>query len=126
MMKGYYCPFEDRNELFNELRNIFNEDWYAMTLGAGASVIAPYVKSTDTHMYILDEKIVISVLKLTPVEFGGNVYLIEPPDEGYLMNMQSKDGLKIVSNIQLYLDLYNYPKRGHEQANHLREKVLRI
>jgi len=77
-------------------------------------------------MYILDEKIVISVLKLTPVEFGGNVYLIEPPDEGYLMNMQSKDGLKIVSNIQLYLDLYNYPKRGHEQANHLREKVLRI
>jgi len=125
VMRGFYCPFEDRNELFNELRNI-NVDWYALTMGVGATVIAPFVRSTDTHMYIKDQEIMISILKLTPVEFGGNMYLIEPPDRGYMMNIQKKEGLKVVSNIQLYLDLYFYPKRGREQADYLRENVLRI
>jgi len=31
-----------------------------------------------------------------------------------------------VGNIQLYLDLINYPARGKEQAEILREKVIRF
>ena len=125
IMKGYYCPYEKRNDLFNKLRNI-NKEWYALTMGAGASVISPFVRSTDTHMYTRDKEIMITALDLTPVEFGGNVYLIDPPDEGYMRIIQRQDGLRIVSNIQLYLDLYFYPKRGQEQADYLRENVLEI
>jgi len=32
--------------------------------------------------------------------------------------------LRVVSDLQLYLDLYNYPVRGLEQAEHLYEKRL--
>jgi hypothetical protein len=33
--------------------------------------------------------------------------------------------LWVVSDLQLYLDLHNYPIRGMEQAEHLYEKRLR-
>jgi hypothetical protein len=29
-----------------------------------------------------------------------------------------------VSNVQLYVDLYNYPARGREQADFLRERKI--
>jgi hypothetical protein len=35
------------------------------------------------------------------------------------------DGIKIVNTIQLYLDLYKYPARGPEQAEYLREQVVK-
>jgi len=35
------------------------------------------------------------------------------------------DGLPVVSDIQLYLDLYGYPVRGREQAEHLFQKRLK-
>ena len=33
-------------------------------------------------------------------------------------------GHPVVSDVQLFLDLYNYPVRGREQAEHLLEHVL--
>ena len=38
---------------------------------------------------------------------------------------QEVNGLWVVSDIQLYLDLYNYPVRGLEQAQHIYEKRLK-
>ena len=32
---------------------------------------------------------------------------------------------RVVSDIQLYLDLYGYPVRGREQAEHLYDKRLK-
>lgn len=122
-MKGYYCPFEDRNELFNKLKQIKNQK-YALTMGAGASIIAPFVRTNDFHIYTPTPDLFIMLLELTEVEFGGNLYLIEPPDQGFLKYTQEKDQIKIVSNNQLYLDLYSYPKRGREQADFLRENIM--
>jgi hypothetical protein len=34
-------------------------------------------------------------------------------------------GLWVASDIQLYLDLYDYPVRGREQAEHLYDRRLR-
>ncbi|MFH1654449.1 MAG: hypothetical protein ABIE74_10425 [Pseudomonadota bacterium] len=58
------------------------------------------------------------------MELSGNINLFVPGDKRVLDDMQTVDGIKIVNNIQLYLDLYKYPARGREQAEHLREQVI--
>ena len=37
---------------------------------------------------------------------------------------QEAEGLSLVSDLQLYLDLYDYPLRGREQAERLFERRL--
>jgi uncharacterized protein YccT (UPF0319 family) len=55
-------------------------------------------------------------LQLKPIPKEGNVRLIVPYDEGVFYQVQRIEGVQIVSNIQLYVDLYNYPARGEEAS----------
>jgi hypothetical protein len=68
----------------------------------------------------------IPLLDLRPVESGSNVSIYIPYDEGVFYNVQEANGIKIVGNIQLYLDLYNYPARGREQAEFLRREEIKF
>ena len=121
---GYYCDMRDKQEVFRRLKNIPPGD-YALTLGAAASLVAPAVRSSDVYLYArADRSRIVERLDLKPVEFGGNVYLVDPPDEGVFMHSQEKDGMTLVSNLQLYLDLFNYPMRGREQAEAVRKLML--
>jgi len=122
---GYYSPIRNREMLYEKLRRSEGIE-YALTLGAAANLVAPFVRSTDNHIYSSSFEEMREVLELEPVEFGGNVYLIKPSDEGVLFDAQIIDGIRIVSNIQLYLDLYNYPARGKEQAEFLRERSMEM
>jgi len=98
---------------------------YALTLHSGASLVAPYVRFSDVHLYISGEvKPWIKRLDLRPAESGGTIHLISPYDEGVFYNKQEIDGAWIVGNIQLYLDLYRYPARGREQADFLRRQKI--
>jgi len=98
---------------------------YAFTLHAGASLVAPYVRFNDVHFYIGSApQVWADELDLHTVEFGGNVHLLRPYDEGVFYRLRSLQGMAIVGNIQLYLDLYRYPARGQEQAEFLREKEI--
>jgi len=123
---GYYSPIETREDLYKRLRRLSGSS-YALTLGAGASLAAPFVRSTDTHLYIdTDFEELRKALDLTPVEFGGNVYIVVPSDKGVLFDTQTINMVTVVSNLQLYLDLYNYPQRGREQADFLRGEKMKI
>ena len=123
---GYYCPLKDRECILDSLKTV-PKDFYALTLGAGVSLIAPFVRSTDLYLYIKENgSVIIKELKLTPTEFGGNIYLIESKDKGVFFDEQIINDLVVVSNLQLYLDLYNYPMRGKEQAEHLRETMMEV
>lgn len=123
---GYYCPLKDQKRILDNLKGLSGSD-YALTLGAGVSLVAPFVRSNDVYVYMRnDDAPIIQVLELTPVEFGGNVYLIQPVDPGVFIGTQRLNGMTVVSNLQLYLDLYQFPMRGREQANHLREKIMEI
>jgi len=122
---GFYSPFKDRSELFDRLRNC-TERRYALTMGSGASLVAPAVRSTDAYMYTDDVDRTAELLGLVPVEFGGNVYLSVPKDASVLRGAQSIDGLRVVSDLQLYLDLFKYPQRGREQADEIRSRFLRF
>ncbi|MDD1771930.1 MAG: hypothetical protein LUQ09_03335 [Methanomassiliicoccales archaeon] len=122
---GYYSPLKGYDQIFPRLRQLPGSD-YALTLGAAAQLVLPVVRSTDVYMYVQNCEAVKIALELESVEFGGNVYLITPKDEMVLKNAQVIDGIRTVSNLQLYLDLYNYPQRGREQADAIREKILGV
>lgn len=101
------------------------EAQHAFTLHAGASVVAPHVRFSDVHFYVEgDAQAWVDALDLHTVEFGGNVHLLHPYDEGVFYRLRRPDGVAVVGNIQLYLDLYRYPARGREQAEFLRDKVI--
>lgn len=102
---------------------------YALTRMCGSALVAPYVRYQMVDFYIPDEANLAywkKNLDLADVEVTGNINLVLPQNPRILNQLQSIKGYKVVNNIQLYLDLYKYPSRGREQAEHLREKVLKI
>jgi hypothetical protein len=97
----------------------------ALTLHSGAALVAPFVRSTDVHTYFLgDRERLVKALDLRPVESGGTVHLLEPYDEGVFYKIQTIRDIRVVCNTQLYLDLVNYPARGREQAQVIRQRKL--
>ncbi len=100
---------------------------YAFTLFSGASLIAPFVRSHQTFFYFTgNEDKLIKELELKQVTTGPNVLILIPYDEGVFYRTQKIRDKNVVSNIQLYLDLFNYKGRGKEQAEYLREKVIKF
>jgi hypothetical protein len=124
---SFYTPERDPARLMAEVKQVAEmlEERYAFTLHAGASLVAPYVRFNNVHFYTgSDPQPWVDALKLHTVEFGGNVHLLRPYDEGVFYRRRSIQGMTVVGNIQLYLDLYEYPARGQEQAEFLREKEI--
>jgi hypothetical protein len=103
---------------------------YAVTSFSGASLIAPFVRGVGTvAWYVRDASMVdswVRALDLRPVESGPNVLLLVPYDEGVFYKTQSVNGISVAGNIQLYLDLYNNPARGREQAEFLRQEKIKF
>jgi len=124
---SFHSPERDSARLMAEVKQAAERlgAKYAFTLHAGASLVAPYVRFNDIHFYIGSApQVWVDELGLHTVEFGGNVHLLQPYDEGVFYRLRSPQGMAIVGNIQLYLDLYRYPARGREQAEFLREKEI--
>ncbi len=95
---------------------------YAYTGFSGAAVGAPMVRYKVAMGYVdgrFDE--VATALDLKEVDSGANVILLDPYDEGAFYGAEERDGLNVVSPVQLYLDLKGYRGRGEEAA----EEVLR-
>ncbi len=99
---------------------------YAFTLFSGANRIAPFTRYNMASSYFsgnVDE--LKKTLDLKEVSSGANVIILKPYDDGIYYGVQEVRSLKVVSPVQLYLDLYNYKGRGREQAEFLREQVLK-
>jgi hypothetical protein len=72
-----------------------------------------------------DIKPLAARLNLKPADRSANVTLWKPYDESVLFAAKEIDGIKIVSPVQLYLALNNYPGRGKEAAEAILEEVIR-
>ena len=97
----------------------------ALTLHSGAALVAPFVRSTAVHAYVHgDVDDIAKALDLRPVDTGGNIHLLVPSDEGVFYHVQVIERIPVVCSTQLYLDLFNYPARGREQAEELRRQKL--
>lgn len=133
--KPYYTKFKHLPDFFRLLSRCPHER-YALTLHAGSSLVAPFVHYTDVHLYIQgDENEWVGMLELEPIEFGGTIHLLDIPDPEVLFDSQLFSGfdlftaeetnnIRVVSNLQLYLDLFTYPTRGREQAGFLRKEKI--
>jgi hypothetical protein len=128
-VQGFYSPlswkeYEERLVEYMSKRNI---DRYAFTLFSGAELISPFVKTRQIFFYFSgNREHLTKETELKPVTSGANIIILKPYDEGIYYGIQKVQKRNVVSNIQLYLDLYNYKGRGREQAEYLREKAIKF
>lgn len=103
---------------------------YVFTGHAGASLVDRYTVFDVADVYVRDLEDVASALAdlgARRVDRGGNVNMSVPyyRESAFYDRQMSRGGMKVASDLQLYLDLYDYPVRGREQAEHLYERRLR-
>jgi len=99
---------------------------YALTGHCGAWVVAPHVRPVIVEAYVVsreEAETVAKELQLRPIPKEGNLRFAIPYDVGVFYKTQIIDGVRIVSNVQLYVDLYNYPARGAEAARAVLELI---
>jgi len=120
----YYSS--DKN-ILKKFKRVLKEDQYALTLHTGANLITSFVRTEEIFIYMNLkewEKDVLDIrqkLDLKELVRGGNIHLIHPfYKNSVFFNTQKIKGHTVVSNLQLYLDLYNFQPRGREQAEYLR------
>ena len=102
---------------------------YALSVQAGASLVAPHAVYKEVHLYVENRQGIeyfIEKLDLRGAPQGANLVLMLPYyKHSVFYDSREINGLRVVSDIQLYLDLCNYPVRGREQAAYLFDKRLK-
>jgi Transcriptional regulator, AbiEi antitoxin, Type IV TA system len=130
-LSGYFCMAESVDDILHGFRslNLPSNVQYALSVQAGANQVAPYSNFKEVHVYANEAKdveVLEKGMNLKPAEQGGNLIIMRPYYRNSVFyGSRRVDGLRIVSDIQLYLDLHGYPLRGLEQAEHLLEKRIR-
>ena len=125
LIDTYYTP---DNEILKKVKAMLNPEHYALTLHTGANLITSYVKTEDIYIYLSlqdwQEKLIEirQQLDLKELVRGGNFYVVKPfYKTSIFINTQIIKGFTVVSNLQLYLDLYNFQPRGKEHAEFLKK-----
>ena len=97
-----------------------------LTAFSAAARLAPAVRYQRVAAYVREPmEAVAEKLDWKRVPSGSNVSLIEPYDEGVLMDSQDRDGIQVVSPLQAYLDLRGNVARGEEAAEAILREVLK-
>lgn len=127
---GYYSFEQDPERLARRVAELASaRGWrYAVTSFAAAARVAPFVHGIGALQWYVGEEASFAqwaqALDLRPVESGPNAVLLSPYDPGVFHGARDADGVRIVGNIQLYLDLAGDPARGREQAEFLRRERI--
>jgi hypothetical protein len=126
-IKNYYS-IDDVKNIEKKIADYceLNRIRYAFTLTSGASLVAPFLRYKRVFVYLSNsiEKVALA-LEWKEVPSGPNITILEPYDEGIFYGLQEINGMKVVSDVQLYLDLKGYRERGEEAAQFLIENRLR-
>ena len=126
-VKNYYS-LDDTKTIESNIINYCNTKKirYSFTLTSGASLAAPFLRYNRVFVYIPgDIEKIAKGLNFKEVSSGSNVSILKPYDEGVFYNTQVINGINVVNDIQLYLDLINYKERGEEAAKFLYEQRIR-
>ncbi len=96
----------------------------ALTMHAGANLIDNYVNYRGWHIYCRtahEQTALEKDLALTLVKSGaGDVILMQPYyRETISYGLRFLNGIPVVSDLQLYLDLFHFPVRGRETAERI-------
>ena len=128
---GYFFMATSSTDVLERLRGLEIPDNidYALSVQAGANLVAPYAVFKEVHIYVGNKKALAYFEKqfnLSEAEQGANLVLMLPYyKHSVFYDSRIVQKLRVVSDIQLYLDLHGYPVRGLEQAEHLFDKKLK-
>ena len=121
----YYSP--DKN-IMPKLKDYLKDKQYAFTLHSGGNLMTSFVVTDQVYVYFSSvrwKKELLDLrqqLDLKELVRGGNIHIIRPfYKNSAFYNTQAIKGYKVVSNLQLYLDLYNFKPRGKEHAEYLKQ-----
>ena len=127
----YFCLAKGPEDIMEKLRaaDVPEDIGYVLSLQAGANLVSPHSIYNEVHLYVSskdDIDFFSKELNLKQVERGANlIFLLPYYRQSVFFGKQKVKDLWVASNVQLYLDLYNYPVRGLEQAEHLYDRRLK-
>jgi len=128
--QAYYSFEQDPERLMARVSTVAAEKGlrYAVTSLAAASLVAPFVRGIGAVQWYIGEDASphewVGAMDLRPAEAGPNALLLAPHDPGVFVGTQTVNGITLVGNIQLYLDLWRSAGRGREQAEFLRQERI--
>jgi hypothetical protein len=128
-----YVRSKSAESLINLLRShpLAREKGWGLSLHAGAFLVAPYVQFREVHLYVEPlaqsfRRHLIQVLNAQEAAAEANLVLIDPfYKNSFLFEARVIRKVRVVSDLQLYLDLMCFPQRGKEQAEVILQRRLR-
>jgi hypothetical protein len=134
-MKSFVAPFDDAGELAGEAWHVverLSPGHAALTQLAALDEYAPHVVGHgQVHLYCEPDDFEAAAAAIAvslyaePVRSGGNLHLVRPSarrSTGF--DSRERGGKRVVSPVQLFLDLSAYPVRGIEGSQMLARSVL--
>jgi len=101
---------------------------YALTMQSGASLITRHAEFDTLELYVRHASVadvIAKQLASRPTIRGANLVIMVPYYRvSAFFGQQRVQGMSVVSDLQLYLDLYDFPNRGREQAERIYERRL--
>lgn len=124
----FQAPVGSPSRFLPRLPRLMPELRWALTLQAGASLLAPHATWERIHLYanLRSPQAALDLgveLGWKPEERGPLVLMVPHHRSSVWFGLRRADGLPVVSDLQLILDLWHYPLRGREQAEHLLARV---
>lgn len=130
--KSYFLPAAGIESLMPQIAEVLDAEGveYVYSGHAGASLVDRHAAFDEIDLYVKDARAAqdsLIAMGARSVDRGGNVNVILPyyKVSAFYDHQMPRGAMKVASSIQLYLDLYDYPVRGREQAEHLYERYLR-
>lgn len=100
---------------------------YALSGPSGASLISAYLGPNSVHLYVDVLKAdFLEDLNAYPVTSEGNFLIRVVEQENEFIESREVKGIYVVSDLQLYLDLWGMGGRGQEAAEELRREQLKF
>lgn len=101
---------------------------YALTGAAAAALVAPFVTAVPvTDVWVAAAAAPDALLRATQADAvadGHNVVFMQGDDDTPLQFREKRENLWLADRLRLYADLLADPRRGREQARHLRQEVI--
>jgi hypothetical protein len=114
------------NELCTNLRDAGID--YALTGAAAANILVPFVTALPVvEVWVgeaMDPAELNSEARAEPVDNGHNVVFLQTKYDTPLVFREKVQELWVTNRFRLYADLRRDPRRGREQADHLRREVI--
>lgn len=125
---AFHAPIGSPSHFLPRLKAPLARRTWALTLHAGASLVAKHATWEQIHLYI-------DASSLDEIHELGRAHGWEPAVDGRLIimrpyyrravwrDLRTIRDLPVVSDLQIILDLWHYPVRGLEQAEYLLERL---